>query len=313
MVSREEYNKYINELVKEDTNNENLKYLKQGYSSKGVIFFVFGVLALFCGFGITFGAEMPIGALLLVFGVIFIILGAWRTINSGKANKYYKDNYRGKIIGFLLKDEKYSFDEFDRISERIFKESQFAGYYEDYEGRDKLIINIPNDDGSESNCDLSLCDLKVTKTEEDDEGNETTVTVYSGVFGYIYFPFEFKCVLCIDSSYRKSGVKLEKVNLEDISFNKKFKIYSDNQIESRYILTPKMMENLLRLEEKFNGVKITLVGNKMYIGFAGTDLLELGALKDDNISTIFDDFYDEIEGILNLVNEIKTNNKVFKM
>ena len=96
-------------------------------------------------------------------------------------------------------------------------------------------------------------------------------------------------------------------------FNKKFRIYINNQREERYILTPKMMENLLYLEERIKGVKITMVDNKMYIGFERKNLFELGTIKQDKLETIFDSFYDEIEVILNIINEIQTNNKIFKI
>lgn len=74
-----------------------------------------------------------------------------------------------------------------------------------------------------------------------------------------------------------------------------------------------MMENLLYLEERIKGVKITMVDNKMYIGFERKNLFELGTIKQDKLETIFDSFYDEIEVILNIINEIQTNNKIFKI
>lgn len=44
---------------------------------------------------------------------------------------------------------------------------------------------------------------------------------------------------------------LELVYLEDPEFEKEFAVYSSDQVESRYILTPNMMSNMLRLKHKY--------------------------------------------------------------
>ena len=106
---------------------------------------------------------------------------------------------------------------------------------------------------------------------------------------------------------------MDKVKLEDIIFNKKLRVYSNDQIEARYILTPEMMEKLLYLDTVFRGLKITLVDNKMYIGATAADLFELNSIKNGDINTLFEYFYDEVKTILDIVNEIKDNNKIFKM
>lgn len=311
MVSKEEYKQYVKELVGEDNKGHEIKYLTKSYKGTSSTLVTIGVVL----FTLTFLIFM-IGSgafLFAVLGIAFIIIGAIRTVNTTSAARYYKKNYRGLILDYLLKGYEYSFIPEGKVSERIFKDSQFGGYYEDYNGTDKLTISIPNDDGSKSGCDLTLCDLNVTKTVEDSDGDTRTVTVYKGIFGYVEFPFEFKCILCIDSNYKKSGKTLKGVTLEDIVFNKKFMVISDDQIESRYILTPTMMENLLALEKRFNGTKITLVDNRMYIGAIHKDLFELEGIDGTNIEEAFNVFYDEIEAILKLIDEIKNNNKVFKM
>ena len=44
---------------------------------------------------------------------------------------------------------------------------------------------------------------------------------------------------------------LEKISLEDTEFNKEFTIYSDNQVEARYLLTPSFMERIKNLQLNF--------------------------------------------------------------
>ena len=214
----------------------------------------------------------------------------------------------------MLKEYEYKYDELGKIDEIIFQSSQmgFRNDYDRYSGEDLIVINIPNDDGSKSDNYLHLCDLDVVDIHRDEDGDTTETTVYKGVFGYVDFPFEFKCAMSINTIYRKSGVKLEKVSLEDIVFNKKFKIRSNDQIEARYILTPEMMEKLLALNEKAGQIYLVIVDKRMYIGFPNINLFELKS-SNSNVESLFDNFYAHISIILNIVNEIKNNNKIFKI
>lgn len=307
MVSKEAFLNYAKELLGQEKESVNTKYLNKSYGRSASIMLSVGIILIIVGF-------ISLLVFLVVPGIILIVAGIARMVNVNKTVNYYKDNYREKLIEFLLKGYDYSFTEKDKIEEKVFKDSQFGGYYHDYKGADKLSINIPNDDGSKSNNYLTLCDLRVTRTERDSDGDSNTVVVYQGVFAYIYLPFQFKCRLCINSIYREKSVKLEKVSLEDINFNKCFSVYSNDQIEARYVLTPKMMENLLNLKDKLKTrIKITLADNKLFIGLCDEDFLELAKLDNEKVETIFEDLYDDINVILSIVNEIKNNNKVFKI
>lgn len=311
MVSREEFKKYLFGLIKDDSKEMNLKYINKNYTGMSLFLIVIGFLSIFVGVAVfnVFSSFY----MLIIVGILAIISGFVRLYKSSKIKEYYKDKYREKIMSFLFGNHKYSFDRHGKIDSSIFKASQFEGRYEKYCGSDIISINISNDDGSASNNYLTLCDLNVTKTETDSDGNSRTVTVYKGVFGYIEFPFEFKSILCLNTKYKKDGFNLEKITLEDIQFSKKIGVYCNDQIEARYILTPDMMEKLLYLANRVGTLRMTLVDNKMYIGFENTDLFELSDVKDDKLETAFEKFYDEIDVLLKLVDEIKTNNKIFKI
>lgn len=313
MVSKSEYLKYVEEMVIKDKNNSNLKFLSKGYKRLRFTFLIMFIVGLFGGLILSTGHFGNFGFAIVVISICLLVISIVMMFKSSKVEKYYKSTYREKFIGYLLNDIDWSFKEKDGIDEEVFKCSQFSGCYDDYKGTDKLNINIPNDDGNKSNYYLTLCDLDVTKTDRDSDGDRHTVTVYSGIFGYAHFPFEFKCILCLNTYFRYKNVKLERVNLEDINFNKDYKIYSSNQIEARYILTPNMMEKLSSLKNKLGSVMLTLVDNKMYIGFPHRDLFELSTLEGGNIVSIFEKFYDEVDVLLKIVEEIKSNNKVFKI
>lgn len=69
-------------------------------------------------------------------------------------------------------------------------------------------------------------------------------------YGLVYF-FVFYGIL---KKIREN--KKRKVCLEDVIFSKKWKVYSDDQIEARYVLTPALMERMLAVKKLFHGYRI---------------------------------------------------------
>lgn len=74
------------------------------------------------------------------------------------------------------------------------------------------------------------------------------------------------CVDIFDNRTRnKVTKKLEKVVLEDAEFNDSYDIYSDNQVESRFLLTPTFMERLKNIQETFLVLSVNFVFNNGYL------------------------------------------------
>ena len=61
-------------------------------------------------------------------------------------------------------------------------------------------------------------------------------------------------------------VNKQKVQLEDVVFSKEWKVYSNDQVEARYVLTPALMERMLMVKKLFHG-------NRLDFGFYGKHLL----------------------------------------
>ena len=64
--------------------------------------------------------------------------------------------------------------------------------------------------------------------------------------------------------------RLKRVTLEDTAFESEFDVYSDNQIEARYLLTPSFMEGLIKLNQKA-ALRCCFVDNKLFLGLATKD------------------------------------------
>lgn len=313
MISKEEFNRKIRDIVEKDKKNSKyLKYLSKEYQSQQAKYAIFGCIGLIVSIPVMAFVNLILGIIILAPSLVFMALSTDGFMMVTKANNYYKNKYSDKVIALLFNDHKYSFSSIGYIRRSIFLQSEFVDVFSKCWGKNLLTVNIPNDDNSESNNNLVLCDLDVIEIIKDKE-NTYEEKVFEGIFGYVDFPFEFKCKLFINSFSHNTEYKLKTIELEDIKFNNKFKVYSDDQIEARYILTPDMMEKLLLLKEKSGGFKITIKEDKLYIAFPYLKLFEIKYIKDGDVESMFSKYYDAIEIVMSLVEEIKSNNKVFKI
>ena len=100
------------------------------------------------------------------------------------------------------------------------------------------------------------------------------------------------------------------VSLEDVEFCEKYKVYSNNQIEARYILTTAFMQRFKDLKTAFKAKymragfkdgKIVMVLNVEH------DLFSMGSILKDTDNKTFTKLFDEIISVLELTEELKLN------
>ena len=132
--------------------------------------------------------------------------------------------------------------------------------------------------------------LEEKRTTTDGKGRTRTtwVTVFKGQCLVANFHKQFNGVTKV---YRDAGAlnffkklgqmgKGQRVKLEDPVFEKAFEVYSTDQIEARFILTPDFMERLIGLERTFKGrqVRCAFSGGCMFLACEGKNLLEPGSM-----------------------------------
>ena len=131
--------------------------------------------------------------------------------------------------------------------------------------------------------------LEEKRTTTDGKGRTRTtwVTVFRGQCLVVNFHKQFNGVTKV---FRDKGMfnflgklgqgKAQKVKLEDPVFEKAFEVYSTDQIEARFLLTPDFMERLVGLERAFKGkqVRCAFAGGDMFLACEGANLLEVGSM-----------------------------------
>lgn len=100
--------------------------------------------------------------------------------------------------------------------------------------------------------------------------------------------------------HRQNG---ERVRLEDPRFEDRFNVFSTDQIEARYLLTPRFMERIMELTERLNnrrGVALAFVDNRLLI------TVRIGsAARRFEIGNVFREVRDGKERARNLLAELE--------
>ena len=121
---------------------------------------------------------------------------------------------------------------------------------------------------------------------------------------------------------KKKSLKLEKVYLEDIKFNEKYNIFSNNQVEARYLITPSFMERIKNIKNLFMAKTVEFVFKDEYLYlFLNYDskinndnvygLLELGdmckpATNKENYKRVLNELY----SLFSLIDYFKLNQNI---
>lgn len=318
MVSKKEFQKFCESLI---SPGELRKCKIRTYVKNILLFLIWGLAIA----AVVVTAVMKISLILFVFvGALFVAILLSLIIATFVGYNWagLKENNAQKIMDFLLKDYKFQFSQHSEIRPHIYVASQLGpNDFNKYHGEDLLCIDIPNDDGSPSGITLNICDLLVQReeivpvVERHSDGSVSVrdekrlVTVFNGPFGFVKFPFKFKCNLGLNANI--AGEK--KIKTEDIRFNRMYKTYTNNQVEALCILTPLMMNKLMSFSRHAKDFKLSLTEDGfMYFCMSG-NLFEVKRTIKKPAGSIFERFYDDISTLLMMVEEIKNNNKVFKM
>ena len=259
---------------------------------------------------------------LIVFAILGVFITIIMIIQFAKVEwNNLKSRYIHQIFKFTLEGFKYEYEPNHYIDETIFRKTEYDCRYDEYSGEDLLKINIPNDDGSSSNVVLQISDLLIKRIEKSSDQTveisfgkhgarveEEVVTVFSGVLGYVEFPFEFTCGLALN----KKVDWLDKISLEDVEFNKIFKSYTSNEMEALRILTPTMIEKLKNLSKWAGKFEMVFDKNRLYFKIP-SNIFEINVKSKKLDSRAFLPIYNDLFNIVYLVEEVKNNNRIFKM
>lgn len=283
----------------EKLNKEKAKYERNmiiGGIITGIAFILYLPLAASMGIAAFFIISVP-----FLGGTIFA--GKNRAKIKALSNEF-KHKYIPEGMKTILPDSEYfyagGFSEDEVIRSGLLRR-------EDRYNSEDLIV------GKHQGVKFKTSDV-VQKDVRSSGKSTSVVTVFQGRFYRFDFPKQFKYNLQLLQPYNyRPFSNLKRVKTESVHFNSEMKIYAQSEHEAFYILTPHFIEKLMYLDKKYNDkISFSFINNLLYIAVdSRTDTFDIKPYKQIN-KEIFTQYKAEIMDILNLIEDLNLEQKLFK-
>jgi ABC-type multidrug transport system fused ATPase/permease subunit len=260
---------------------------RKGVLRSFLIMFVL-ILSVFLSFlfiSQQFYLNVIVGFIFIIAAIVFFVKGAYRYL---KFRSEYKSSVVKKVIQFI--NPKYIYDANKHISLNDFKMSKLGS---------DMVNKAIGDDYVCGKIDKTVFEFSelVAQNEyetTDDDGKKVKQvnTLFNGLFFLADFNkyIQGETFVMPDKAERllgKLGQSLQRsskgelVKLENQEFEKYFAVFSTNQTEARYILTPTMMEGMVSIRKKIGAnCSFSFIGERVYCGIEfNKALFEASILK----------------------------------
>lgn len=258
----------------------------------------------------------------VVISVAFLIYFVYQT---SQQKKIYRETFKSGVVAELVKlinpDWQYMFD-YCMSQESYQQSGLFPHHYDRYDGDDFVTGKIEKTDFQFS--ELHTQYKQVTYGSKG-QRQEHWVTIFRGLFMHADFNKNFSEITYVlpDTAERllgSFGQSLQKlsgrgqlVKLENPEFEKLFVVYSSDQVESRYILTPTMMEAMVNLYRRFGGeIYFSFVGSRVYFANSINEaLFEPNIFRSGINFSDIKEMFDLFEMITVLIQELNLNTRIW--
>jgi len=210
-------------------------------------------------------------------GYFQLLVGVFAFIAFAAVSKKYRSDFKSKIVQKITAfvDENLEYSPQGFVSKNEFNNSGiFQKYCNSFDGEDHFKGKLEKTEIEFS----EIVGRRVTTTGTGSKRKQHYKIVFKGIFIVADFNKNFSghTVVLPDTAERmlgKFGQNLqsmssrgELVKLEDPEFEKEFCVYSDNQVEARYILSPSLMQRITEFKRKWNTkVYLSFRNSKVYI------------------------------------------------
>ena len=290
----------------------------------------------------------------LFFGHTLVDKSSYRTLDYNNNNKkrpvILSPNLKKRIESFILECKTKLFksileliiDELEYYPNQFFKykvvkESQlFREFSYDSLNDEKCEIKIKGGDfvnGLFDNNPIEFCELDLTYIDRN--GSETKAhTMFHGLFLIADVDKNFKSKTIIKAVPLVLGGfdrflfetlnpnpktnRWKNISVQNLLFNKHYVVSGIDEIETRKILSPIVLENLANFAEKYpKDILISFINNKMYFAlsmgsFLDPDLSDLIRSVRFNKNLLKNDaykIYEEIDLAINILNDLRLNSR----
>ena len=105
----------------------------------------------------------------------------------------------------------------------------------------------------------------------------------------------------------------ELVKLENTEFESEFAVYSDDQIESRYILSPSLMEKILSFKKQTNkNIQLSFIDSRLYVAIPYSKALFEPRLFGDMINfSDIQEYHDDLNLVISIAETLNLNTRIW--
>lgn len=214
--------------------------------------------------------SVLISVYIIGVSAIFIFYASIKSVKN-KFTAYFKDEVILKIVKFI--DEGLSYSPNDYISyEEFNKINLFAKPVNKYFGDDLI-------SGKIDKTFIKFSEIHAHYVTKDKDNKDRVEKIFDGIFVVADFNKNFKGKTYVlpdknDKTYsnflifgeQKKNRFGELVKLEDVEFEKNFAVFSDDQIEARYILSTSLMQRILQFKLKtMKDIRLGFANSNVYI------------------------------------------------
>ncbi|MBS1653413.1 MAG: DUF3137 domain-containing protein [Bacteroidetes bacterium] len=280
-----------------------------------IAFYVFVVLAIISFFAITLSNGSPVA---ITFVVLFGLAAVIAAILYLPKRKKYVQNFKEKIVRQVISfvDPDCEYKPGDCIPEADYEGSGlFLQSAERYNGDDYV-------NGKYKQTAFCFSELHTEYKVQSGKSSHWE-TIFKGLFFMGDFNKNFSSRTYVWSErdpqlnffnklFSSFAHGLEKVTLESPEFEKKFIVYSSDQVDARYILSPSLMERMVELQDKFgSNVVFSFVNTNVNVAIPiKADLFEPSIFQAPDIRGMRS-YYDTMLSVLGMIDILNLNLRIW--
>lgn len=277
----------------------------QGHSTgmwAGGVFLVIGII-------FSLYINVALIGVCIAIGIALLIYYSCVNAKSQELSAYYKKEVIAQVLQSFC--ENASFTPEDGIREDTFQSCGLFASPDRYHTEDLI-------QGRAGKTVFSCAEVHAEerKTRVDSKGRTSHywVDIFKGFLFIADFQKDFQGHTTVQrNSLFKLGFGSSRVKLENPDFEKTFDVYSTDQIEARYLLSPSMMERLLVLETGFNkGITVSFQNSNILIAIPESrNHFEASIWKSiSDLSQLKDDF-STIHALVSIVEDLNLNTRIW--
>lgn len=277
---------------------------KQGHSTgiwAGVILFAVGsVISLYLG--ALFG---------IIIALIIGLLAYYWCVNSQsqELSVYYKKEVITKVLQSFCEDAAFIPEQ--GIDENVFINSNLFISPDRYHTEDLIKGRVGK---TVFRCAEVHAEEKKTSVNSKGQSRTYWVDIFKGFIFIADFHKDFQGqTTVVRNSLLKWNFSGSRVKLENPDFEKIFDVYSTNQVEARYLLSPSMMEQLVALDRGMNkSIKISFRNSSILIAIPESkDHFEANIWKPINDLNQLKSDFSIIHMLVSIVDSLNLNTRIW--